>query len=90
MWYFDSPHIVFGEDALNELTTIYGKRAFVVTDTNIARLGYVDLVGEKLRKAGLEYQVFAEVEGVAANGPAAAERGRGADCSARPSGGPVR
>jgi alcohol dehydrogenase class IV len=62
MWYFNSPLIVFGEDALHELISIEGERAFVVTDANIARLGYVDRVGEKLREAGLAYQVFAEVE----------------------------
>jgi len=62
MWYFNSPLIVFGEDALNELTSIQGKRAFIVTDANIARLGYPERVGEKLQAAGLEYKVFAEVE----------------------------
>jgi len=62
MWYFNSPLVVFGEDALYELTHIAGKRAFVVTDANIVRLGYVDLVGQRLEKAGLAYQVFSEVE----------------------------
>jgi alcohol dehydrogenase class IV len=62
MWYFNSPLIVFGEDALSELATIEGRRAFIVTDPNIARLGYVEMVAEKLAAAGLQYQVFAEVE----------------------------
>jgi alcohol dehydrogenase class IV len=62
MWYFNSPLIVFGEEALSELASIEGHRAFIVTDANIARLGYVDMVGEKLTAAGLQYQVFAEVE----------------------------
>jgi alcohol dehydrogenase class IV len=62
MWYFNSPLIVFGEDALNELAVIEGRRAFIVTDPNIVRLGYVDKVGQQLKAAGLEYQVFAEVE----------------------------
>ena len=62
MWYFNSPLIVFGEDALNELASIEGQRAFIVTDANIARLGYVDMVGQQLTTAGLDYQVFAEVE----------------------------
>jgi len=62
MWYFNSPLIVFGEDALSELASIEGKRAFIVTDANIARLGYVDMVGQQLKAAGMEYQVFAEVE----------------------------
>ncbi|KPL20072.1 MAG: NADH-ubiquinone oxidoreductase subunit 6 [Anaerolineae bacterium SM23_84] len=62
MWYFNSPLIVFGEDALFELTSIEGKRAFIVTDANILALGLVDRVGERLQTAGLEYRVFADVE----------------------------
>lgn len=62
MWYFNSPLIVFGEEALSELASIEGRRAFIVTDANIARLGYVEMVAEKLTAAGLQYQVFAEVE----------------------------
>jgi len=62
MWYFNSPLIVFGEDALSELAVLEGRRAFIVTDANIARLGYVDTVGQRLLAAGLEYRVFAEVE----------------------------
>ena len=62
MWYFNSPLIVFGEDALSELASLDGRRAFIVTDANIARLGYVEMVGQQLKTAGLEYQVFAEVE----------------------------
>jgi alcohol dehydrogenase class IV len=62
MWYFNSPLIVFGEEALSELACIEGHKAFIVTDANIARLGYVDMVAEKLTAAGLQYQVFAEVE----------------------------
>jgi alcohol dehydrogenase class IV len=62
MWYFNSPLIVFGEDALFELASIEGKRAFIVTDANILDLGLVDRVGEHLQTAGLEYRVFADVE----------------------------
>ena len=62
MWYFSSPRIVFGENALSELASIEGKRAFLVTDGNIARLGFVDMVAAQLTAAGLAYEVFAEVE----------------------------
>jgi alcohol dehydrogenase class IV len=62
MWYFNSPLIVFGEDALSELAAIEGRRAFIVTDSNIVRLGLVDKVGAQLKAAGLEYGVFADVE----------------------------
>ncbi len=44
MWYFHSPKIVFGEDALNHLDELTGQRAFIVTDANIARLGFVEQV----------------------------------------------
>jgi len=47
---------------LSELASIEGERAFIVTDANVARLGFVDMVGQQLKAAGLEYQVFAEVE----------------------------
>jgi acetaldehyde dehydrogenase/alcohol dehydrogenase len=62
MWYFNSPLIVFGEDALNELSAIQGRRAFVVTDEVLLGLGHVDRVTSKLKEAGLEVQVFAQDE----------------------------
>lgn len=62
MWFFRSPEIVFGEDALDYLTEIEGRRAFVVTDENIVALGLLEKVQAKLSQAGLESEVFAEVE----------------------------
>jgi alcohol dehydrogenase class IV len=62
MWFFRSPEIVFGEGALDYLADLEGKRAFIVTDANIARLGLVELVQSKLTGAGIESAVFAEVE----------------------------
>ena len=62
MWYFGSPIIVFGEDALNELASLKGERAFIVTDANIARLGLVDKVTQPLSAVGMQHRVFAEVE----------------------------
>ena len=62
MWFFRSPVIVFGEGALDHLATIQGHKALIVTDQNIARLGYVGLVQGTLRPAGIETAVFAEVE----------------------------
>ncbi|HOU24157.1 MAG: Aldehyde-alcohol dehydrogenase [Chloroflexi bacterium ADurb.Bin180] len=62
MWYFNSPLVVFGEDALNELVAIQGHRAFVVTDSTLLKLGHVDRVTARLKEAGLEVRVFAEVE----------------------------
>ncbi len=62
MWYFRSPEIVYGEDALNHLSGLEGRRAFIVTDATIVELGYVDLVKDRLAQAGIEVQVFSEVE----------------------------
>ena len=62
MWYFANPLIVFGDDALEHLSGIQGKRALIVTDRTIAKLGFAERVGNELAKAGLEYQVFDEVE----------------------------
>ena len=62
MWFFNSPEVVFGEDALGYLDEIEGRRALIVTDENMARLGFVDRVIGHLEKAGIETRVFAEVE----------------------------
>jgi alcohol dehydrogenase class IV len=62
MWYFSSPRIVFGEDALCHLAELDGRRAFIVTDATMLRLGYVEAVRAQLERAGITSQVFAEVE----------------------------
>jgi alcohol dehydrogenase class IV len=62
MWFFRSPEIVFGEDALDYLADIQGRRALIVTDENIRALGFVKLVQARLTKAGIETSTFAEVE----------------------------
>jgi alcohol dehydrogenase class IV len=62
MWFFNSPEIVFGSGALDYLEEIEGQRAFIVTDANIVALGFADQVCDKLGKAGMQCQVWAEVE----------------------------
>jgi alcohol dehydrogenase class IV len=62
MWYFLSPKIVFGEDAIQELALIEGQRAFIVTDQTIQKLGFVDLVTTQLAEAGLQWQTFIDIE----------------------------
>ncbi|MFQ6015205.1 MAG: iron-containing alcohol dehydrogenase [Anaerolineae bacterium] len=62
MWFFNSPEIVHGEGALDYLSEIQGKRAFIVTDEVLVGLGFADMVREALGKAQIESQVFAEVE----------------------------
>lgn len=62
MWYFQSPKIVFGEDALSHLESIQGKRAFIVTDARIVQIGLARVVEERLARAGVETQVYSQVE----------------------------
>jgi alcohol dehydrogenase class IV len=62
MWYFLSPKIVFGEDAIQELAQIEGQKAFIVTDHTIHSLGFVDLVVAQLDAAGLQWEIFDDVE----------------------------
>ena len=58
MWHFHSPELVFGEAALDRLETLTGRRAFIVTDTVIAQLGFVAKVQKKLKVAGLETAIW--------------------------------
>ena len=62
MWFFNSPEVVFGEDALSYLEELEGHRAFIVTDATVAALGFPQMVQKRLEKAGIASQVFAEVE----------------------------
>lgn len=62
MWNFVSPRIVFGEGALDALDELQGRRALIVTDVNIARMGLVDKVKAHLAKAGIDADVFDQVE----------------------------
>jgi alcohol dehydrogenase class IV len=62
MWFFKSPEIVFGEDSLGYLERVEGKRAFIVTDTVIVKLGHVARVQQVLEGAGLQVTVFDRVE----------------------------
>ena len=62
MWYFVVPQVVFGQDALSHLAELKGKSAFIVTDKNIVKLGFVDKVKEQLSQAGIQATVFDEVE----------------------------
>lgn len=62
MWYFVTPEVVYGEDAVSRLGQLKGKSAFIVTDANVVKLGFVDKVKEQLSKAGIGSTVFDEVE----------------------------
>lgn len=62
MWFFSSPQIVFGEDALDYLEELEGQRAFIVTDPVLHELGFAARIQARLAQAGLEVQVFHQVE----------------------------
>nr|MDO8082777.1 iron-containing alcohol dehydrogenase [Candidatus Freyarchaeota archaeon] len=62
MWFFIGPKVVFGEDALDYLEQIEGSKALIVTDKVIREIGFVDQVMERLKRAGIESEVFDEVE----------------------------
>ncbi len=62
MWYFVSPQIVFGEGALEALGELEGRRALIVTDATLVRLGVAERVRKLLERAGLEVQLFDQVE----------------------------
>lgn len=62
MWNFDSPRIAFGEEALDVLDELEGRRALIITDKIIVQLGLVDRVKAHLDSAGIEVHIFDEVE----------------------------
>jgi alcohol dehydrogenase class IV len=62
MWTFSCPFIAYGDNALEYLAQIQGKKAFIVTDKNIVKLGLAKLVTDQLDAANIKWQIFDEVE----------------------------
>ncbi len=62
MWFFNSPEIAFGEEALSYLAQLHGERAYIIADPQMVQFGYVDLVVEQLSRANIIVRTFAEVE----------------------------
>jgi alcohol dehydrogenase class IV len=62
LWFFTSPKIAFGEDSLEQLNGIEGKRVLIVTDPVVRRLGMVEVVTNELRKEPRAVEVFDQVE----------------------------
>jgi alcohol dehydrogenase class IV len=63
MWEFTSPRtIVFGEEALEYLKELEGKRAFIVSGRSVSKLGITSKVADSLTEAGMEVRVFDQVE----------------------------
>jgi len=63
MWELTFPRtVVIGEDALEYLKEVEGKRALIVTDKVIHKLDFVEKVANYLKEAGLEVTIFDDVE----------------------------
>ncbi len=62
MWSFSCPFIAYGDNALEYIAQIQGKKAFIVTDKNIVKLGLVKLVTDQMDSVDIKWQIFDEVE----------------------------
>ncbi|MBN2153655.1 MAG: iron-containing alcohol dehydrogenase [Candidatus Lokiarchaeota archaeon] len=61
MWFFNSPKIIYGREAIDQLSNplyVTGTKAFIVTDKDLVKLKMVDIVTSKLKEANIEYTVF--------------------------------
>lgn len=59
---FRSPRIQFGKGALKHLSSLEGKKAFIVTDPVLQLAGIPAIVEEQLKRSKMEVALFAEVE----------------------------
>ncbi len=62
MWWFRSPEMRFGQEALDSLSTLAGNRLFFVTDKNMVELGILNLVLSKLENEKIIFEKFTGVE----------------------------
>lgn len=62
MWFFRSPTLIHGEDALTHLHELKGERAFIVTDANIRKAGLLDTVHTHLNHSGIAHTTHDEIE----------------------------
>lgn len=62
MWTFSCPLIVYGDNALDYLAQVKGKKAFIVTDKNIVKLGLTKPVTDQLDAVNIGWEIFDEVE----------------------------
>ena len=62
MWTFSCPFIAYGDNALEYIVQIQGKKAFIVTDKNIVKLGLIKLVTDQLDAVNIKWEIFDEVE----------------------------
>lgn len=61
-WFKIPQKIYFEYGSLNYLSKMKGKKAFIVTDPFMAKLGFVEKVTYQLEKAAIESEIFSEVE----------------------------
>jgi alcohol dehydrogenase class IV len=62
LWFFTSPKIAFGEDSLEQLSAIEGKRVLLITDAIVSKLGMLEVVTNELKKEPRTVEVFDQVE----------------------------
>lgn len=62
MWYFLSPRIYFGADALEALDELQAHQTLIVTDRVVRGLGLVEPVRRRLQRAGSEVLVYDDAE----------------------------
>jgi acetaldehyde dehydrogenase/alcohol dehydrogenase len=61
-WFRVPPQIYFERGSIQYLSQVKGKKAFIVTDPTMVKLGFVDKVTYQLDKANIKYEIFSEVE----------------------------
>jgi alcohol dehydrogenase class IV len=61
VWYFYSPSIIYGEEALDFLENVPGEKCFIITDKTIRALGLLKILTDKLDSLGKNYEVFDDI-----------------------------
>lgn len=56
------PKVYFGNDSIEVISKLKGKKALIVTDPFMIKIGFVDKIQALLRKSNIEYSVFSEVQ----------------------------
>jgi len=63
MWFFSAPNkIIYGEEALEGLNEIKGKKALIITDKTLHQLGMIKPVISILNSIPIKYVVFTDVD----------------------------
>jgi acetaldehyde dehydrogenase/alcohol dehydrogenase len=61
-WFRVPPQIYFERGSLQYLSQVKGKKAFIVTDPAMVKLGFIDKVTYQLDKANIKHEIFSEVD----------------------------